>query len=59
MGYTEETIPKTNEAAIDAISTSCDPIKTNADLANMGITEYFWSSDESYGITYCNPNLDS
>jgi hypothetical protein len=62
MGYTDgDDIPaeQTNEEAIAAISTSCDPIKTNADLANMGITEYFWSSDASYGITYCNPNLDS
>lgn len=41
---------------IEDISTSCEPIKNNADLANMDITQYFWSDDASLDIQYCNPN---
>lgn len=55
----DPTTPPTNAELITDISTSCEPIKTNADLANMDITKYFWSSDATYNIQYCNPNTVS
>jgi hypothetical protein len=34
-----------NTNAIDLISTNCEPITTNANLANMNILEYYWVED--------------
>jgi len=56
MGYTGGDVPENtilptdtaeeaatkNTNAIDAISTNCEPITTNANLANMDILEYYW-----------------
>lgn len=50
MGFNEETdnaeeyVPLT----VDDVESSCDPIITNADLANMGIKYYYWTEDGGF-----------
>jgi len=42
MGYTEnDDAPANNPMLYDDVSTDCEPIVTNADLANMNIETYF------------------
>ena len=42
---TAEEAATKNTDAIDAISTNCEPITTNANLANMDIFQYYWVED--------------
>lgn len=40
------------EVTKEDVSSSCDPIITNADLANMGIKYYFWSDELDVTFEY-------
>lgn len=49
MGYNSETDGEDfTPVTKDDVESSCDPIITNADLANMGIENYYWTADGGF-----------
>lgn len=50
MGFNEATdnAEEYENVTKDSVTSSCDPIITNADLANMGIKYYYWTEDGGF-----------
>jgi len=64
MGYTEgdETNDIQNPLPVKDVETDCEPIVTNADLANMGIVEYYcgWTNAQTKTNerdAWCDPEV--